>query len=217
MGPPLLFSSLFFSLLGTAVFRQLPEKSPDNNDMSPKYQPCPEQHWPHSPAHWFYHPGIYMVTASTLGKTRFFDTPEKRDLLQELIFSCALEYQWDLEAWAVMSNHYHLVLRSPEDATKFCFLINKVHTLSSKRLNLLDGTPGRRVWFQYWDSRITFESSFLARLAYVHGNAVHHGLVERPEDYPWCSAAWFLANAPRELSERVAGFHMDRVLFYDDF
>jgi putative transposase len=158
-----------------------------------------------------------MVTAATHQKVQYFDSPGKRDLLLELIFRHCREYQWELEAWAILANHYHLVLRSPEDPSKFRYMINKIHTFSSKALNELDGTPARRIWFQYWDSLITFESGFLARLAYVHANAVHHGLVESAEDYPWCSASWFIRNAPPELTGRVLRFKFDRLRVYDDF
>ena len=40
------------------------------------------------------------------------------------------------------------------------------------RLNRIDDTPGRRVMYKFWDTRLTFEKSWLARLNYVHQNAV---------------------------------------------
>jgi len=158
-----------------------------------------------------------MVTASTLKKVPLFDTPEKKEFLQDLLFRCVSEHSWDLDAWAILSNHYHLVLRSSNQPRKFRSLIRKFHSLSARWVNEFDRTPGRRVWFQYWDTLITYQGSYLARLAYVHANAVRHGLVMHPEDYPWCSAAWFLRHAPKELAEQVVRFHMDKMKIYDDF
>jgi putative transposase len=67
---------------------------------------------------------------------------------------------------------------------------------TSKQLNRWDNTLGRTVWFQFWDSHITFERSYLARLNYVHYNPARHGLVPVAENYKWCAAAWFAQSAP---------------------
>ena len=69
-----------------------------------------------------------MVTAGTLDKEHFFHTPERLDLLQDLLFSVAREFGWMLQAWAVLKNHYHFVANSPgEDATTLPRMISKLH------------------------------------------------------------------------------------------
>ncbi len=84
-------------------------------------------------------------------------------------------------------------------------------------MNDLDGEPGRKVWFQYWDTLLSFERSFLARLNYVHNNPVKHGLVKIATRYPWCSASWFEQNADRSFYNTVMNFKTDRVNVRDDF
>lgn len=100
-------------------------------------------------------------------------------------------------------------------------LPEKLHQSSARKdrpeLNRLDDTPGRKVWFQYWDSPITFEKSYLARLNYVHRNAVHHGLVADPAAYKWCSAAWFERTAEHAFFRTVWEFPCDRLHVADDF
>jgi putative transposase len=81
----------------------------------------------------------------------------------------------------------------------------------------MDGQPGRKVWFQYWDSRISLERSYFARLNYVHNNPVHHGLADKAENYPWCSAAWFGRNAPASFVATVKSSKADRLRVPDDF
>jgi putative transposase len=44
-------------------------------------------------------------------------------------------------------------------------------------VNGLDQSPERQVWYNYWDTLLTYQSSYLARLNYVHQNAVKHRLV----------------------------------------
>lgn len=86
-----------------------------------------------------------------------------------------------------------------------------------KEINRQDETPGRKVWFQYWDSHLTYPQSYLARLNYVHCNAVKHGLVREPALYPWCSAGWFEREAERSFYQTVMRIRSDRVNVRDDF
>ena len=72
------------------------------------------------------------------------------------------------------------------------------------------------VWFQYWDSRITYERSYLARLNYVHSNAVKHGLVRKAEEYEWC-AGWFQRKAERPFYETVMRMRSEGISIKDDF
>ena len=96
-------------------------------------------------------------------------------------------------------------------------MIGKPHMITAKEFNLQDGQPGRKVWFQYWDSKITFQKSYLARMNYVMNNPVKHGLVAQAKNYPWCSAAWFEINVPSSFSKTVGNFKTDKLNIYDDF
>jgi len=139
--------------------------------------------WPHAPLHRFDESGTFMVTGGTYRKEHFLDADAKLDLVRDTLFAVADEFGWPLQAWAILSNHYHFVAVSPDDATTLRSLIGKLHMLTAKELNRIDGAPGRRVWYQYWDSRITYERSYLARLHYVHTNPVHHGVVQDAAGY----------------------------------
>ncbi len=158
-----------------------------------------------------------MITAGTHGKQHLLETSEKRDRLLALLFETLEKHALDPEAWAILNNHYHLVARSSDSPQTFRAFVQEFHSRSAKLLNQLDRTPGRRVWFQYWDTRITQRDTYLARLAYVHGNAVHYGLATRAEDYPWSSASWFVRTAPRSFVDEVVRFRLDGVQGYDDF
>jgi putative transposase len=129
----------------------------------------------------------------------------------------AAEYCWEFQAWAVLSNHYHFVARSPEDPTTLKRMLSKLHTLTAKAVNLEDETPGRKVWHQYWDTRLTFERSYLARLNYVHQNPVHHRVVTHATEYPWCSARQFEAEAPIAFQRTVGAMPINEISISDDF
>ena len=173
--------------------------------------------WPHAPVHRLDGLGAYMVTAGTYQKKHHLNASERLDLVERKLFECADEFGWELHAWPVLSNHYHFVARPIGNPHSLRRVTAKLHMTTSKLLNQLDKTPGRRVWFQCWDSHITFERSYLARLNYVHKNPVHHGIVRVATAYPWCSAAWFERVAPAAFVKTVDNFKTDRLQVYDDF
>ena len=177
----------------------------------------PPKDWPHAPVHRLADNAIYFVTASTLHKRHFFDTPAKRDLHERLLLAFAKEYGWQLEAWAVFANHYHFIAHSSGESRGLRPMLRELHSETARQLNESQGTPGRRVWFNFWDSKLTFEKSYLARLNYVHQNAVHHGLVTVANQYPWCSAAWFERTATPAQVKTIYGFKTDRLKIPDDF
>jgi len=172
--------------------------------------------WPHGPAHRLGDGGVYMVTAGTYGKENLFHSSERLNFVTNALMILAEEYGWGLQAWAVFSNHYHFIGESQKPAT-LRRLIQYLHSISAKHINALDGKPGRKVWFQYWDTQLTYQKAYMARLNYVHTNALRHGLVRHAERYPWCSAGWFARRATRSFQQSVRSFPCDKVVVPDEF
>jgi putative transposase len=196
----------------------------DRGDMSP----CPESadmsahsklsiSWHHAPPHKLIERGIYMVTAGALHKQHFFRESSRLDLLHDRLLEYAAEFHWELQAWAVFSNHYHFIAASPEDPTTLRKFLGKLHMKTAQAVNSLDSTPGRKVWHQFWDSRITFENSYWPRLRYVQENPVRHGLVLVANQYPWCSASWFERTAESSVQKRLATYKTDQLDIPDEF
>jgi len=177
----------------------------------------PPKDWPHAPVHRLAENTVYFVTASTLHKQHFFNTPEKRDLLERLLLAFAKEYGWQLEAWAVFANHYHMVARGQHDSKSLGEFLHRLHGVSAHDLNQMDGVQDRQVWFNFRDTKLTIQHSYLARLNYVHQNAVKHKLVAVANQYPWCSAAWFERVASPAQVKMIYGFKTDGVKVEDDF
>jgi putative transposase len=145
--------------------------------------------WPHAPLHRLSEHGTYMVTTGTLRKAHIFHTPDRLDFLESQLLSFAASYGWRLEAWAVFSNHYHFIGCTRATPSRLREFLTELHANTAREINLQDGTKGRQVWYNFWDKQLTYEKSYLARLKYVHHNAVKHGLTTIASAYPWCSAA----------------------------
>jgi putative transposase len=175
------------------------------------------QSWHHSPVHRFVPEGVYIVTGGTLYKEHFFQGAERLEFFQNKLLEVLEEHEWLIQAWAVFVNHYHLIAEAPKTGKCLSALINELHSVTAAEVNRLDAMIGRQVWYQYWDTCLTYEKSWLARLNYVHNNAVHHGLVKLAENYPYCSASWFRQKANPAFVRKVNSFRTDRLKIVDDF
>ena len=173
--------------------------------------------WPHAPVHRCDSSGIFMVTGSTLYKGMLFRTPDKLTLLENNLLSLAKKHHWQLEAWAVFPNHYHFVGRKNELTNTLSDFLQELHTLTATHLNRIDDCAGRNVWYNFWDSKLTFERSYFARLNYVHQNPVKHRLVPVANRYPWCSAAWFERTVSPAAVKMIYSFKTDKLKIDDDY
>ncbi len=173
--------------------------------------------WPHAPLHRIDSAGIYMVTGATLHKAKLFSTDMKLSLLEDNLLTLAKQHMWQLEAWAVFVNHYHFIARGHSDALPLDALLNQLHSDTARKLNDQDQKAGREVWYNFWDTKLTFERSYLARLNYVHQNAVKHGFVYVANQYPWCSAAWFERTASLSAVKTIYCFKTDQLKIHDEY
>jgi len=136
------------------------------------------------------------------------------------LLAVARDFGWQLEAWAVFSNHYHFVAHSPAGqptSASLGSMLKTLHVKTARWINRLDHAPARQVWFNFRETRLTYPRSYLARLNYTHQNPVKHGLVPVASQYPWCSAAWFERTAPPAQIKTIYQFKWDKLGLPDEF
>jgi len=172
--------------------------------------------WPHSPIHRLDETGVFMVTSGTYQKMPFFHSEDRLTLLANSLIELCKKCSLGLQAWAVFPNHYHFIAQVPQ-AQNLKRLARHLHSTTAIAVNREDNLPARKIWFQYWESHITFQRSYLARLNYVHQNPVRHGIVRLASAYPWCSAAWFERKANPAFFRTVISFPCDRLDIPDEF
>ena len=120
----------------------------------------------------------------------------------------------------IFSNHYHFVAHWPSDETSaesLTSMLNELHKKTANWVNRLDECSGQKVWHNYWETRLTFQRSYLTRLNYVHQNPVRHGLVSVANQYPWSSARWFERTASPAQVKCIYRFKVDHVKVLDEF
>ena len=171
--------------------------------------------WPHAPPHRLKESGVYFVTARAAHQRHLLSTPELRDWFQDSLFTLAQRYGWTLEAWAILSNHYHFVAHSPpspREVGSLSAFLQHLHSAATRELNRRDATPGRtRLWQNFRDTHLTLQRGYLARLNYVHQNAVHHRVVILASDWKWCSASAFKRSVTPAWLRTIASFKYDEI------
>ncbi len=156
------------------------------------------------------YPGaFYHVMARGNRRERIFlDEEDRRAFLCALGRACA-RGGWRIHAWALMGNHYHLALETPEAnlVAGMQWLQNSV----TRRFNTRHRQWGRVFGDRYKAVLIEGRSGYYyeSLLDYIHLNAVRAGLVRPAEgesvlDFAWSSVAGAHALAPGRRPPWVA-------------
>ena len=132
--------------------------------------------WEYHPPHVYEDNALYFLTGATAHHQRFLDTDRKRALVRDVLQEAVRQSSARLYGWVMLADHYHLLLRT-DDATPIHRFISRLHGSSAVKLNELDATPGRKVWYQYWDRLVRGENDFWSYLNYIHVNPIKHGYV----------------------------------------
>lgn len=146
----------------------------------------------YNPPHLFVASTLYMLTASIYNKVPLMYEPRRKAEWKEAFYEAARIYQWQIVAWVVVNDHYHVIVDSPTDARNLPKFVNSYHKFTARKWNQEDQENGRKVWWNYWDTCIRSEHDYYKRLKYVFWNPVKHGLVEKPEDYRFSNYGEYL-------------------------
>ena len=169
------------------------------------------------PPHKAIESGYYFITART-PKGEWFLRPDKyKKILLEIIKEKAKKFSFQLIAYAILQNHYHLIVhvKNPEDLKKF---VTEVNGASSKKINDADCMIGRKFWWNYFESFIKNEADFFCHLNYIHQNPIKHK-VSDCLSYKFSSYnSWEKIKGKDYLDDCFAKYPIvDFAVFNDDF
>ena len=151
--------------------------------------------------------GFYHVY-NRLGRgERVFDQEKEAEAFVGLLRDVAERDGLTIFAWCLMSNHYHLAVRTG--------VISLDRPMQSLQQRVTRGVNlRRRVYGPLWQGRyrakLVKDQRYLDQLLiYIHLNAVTAGIVDDPAEYRWSGRCELLGNAKREQSEYgTNGLHM---------
>jgi putative transposase len=147
----------------------------------------------HSPPHLdFEGTHQYLISASCYEHAEIVGRTDSRitECENEVLKVCD-DFCLSLYAWCILPNHYHALLKT-DRIRELRHALGQFHGRSSFRWNDEDESRGRKVWHNCFERPMKSERHFWATLNYIHHNPVHHGYVDRWQDWPWSSAKEFL-------------------------
>jgi putative transposase len=96
-------------------------------------------------------------------------------------------HHYQLDAYAVMANHIHILIVPLISVPR---IMNSLKTRTARAANEALRRTGLRFWqAESFDRWCRNEEEVRRVRRYIEHNPVKAGLVRRPEDYPWSSAA----------------------------
>jgi putative transposase len=151
---------------------------------------------PHQPPHLALDHTLYLLTATCYEHRAHMHTPQRRQTVLDLLFEQFIQHSIEIQAWAVLTNHYHLLVHVTEFKA-LSGIFHRVHGRTSHDWNKEEQAQGRKVWYRYSDRAIRSEGHYYTTLNYIHYNPVKHNLVASPYDWTWSSVHWYRESKGR--------------------
>ena len=128
---------------------------------------------------------LYHITSRGDRRENIYETDADRQGFLSLLARICEKYNWTCHSYCLMSNHYHLLVETPEaNLSKGMRQLNGVYTQDFNRRNHCCG----HVFQGRFKSILVDKEAYLLELArYIVLNPVRAGMVQRAQDWPWSS------------------------------
>ena len=141
--------------------------------------------------HRYYVPGaIVFITQVVYQRIPVFGQPHFVELLRQNLNETKCHHPFAMQGYCFLPEHLHLMIR-PTGKSNFSAIMHSLKPNFTKDYRACLGISGRMKFWQkgFWDHVIRDEGDFQRHLDYIHYTPVKHGLVQRPEDWPYSSYA----------------------------
>jgi REP element-mobilizing transposase RayT len=144
------------------------------------------------------------MTRGLEGRTIFLDDADRLDLVDRL---CAIlpEAGMHCFAWALMSNHLHLVVQTPD--VPLSRVMKRLNTGYACTFNLRHGRRGYLFQNRFKSRLVGGDDDLVGVIRYVHLNPLKAGVVsglDELADYTWCGHGAIVGVRPALPFESIA-------------
>lgn len=169
------------------------------------------------------YPGAcYHITSRGNAKQPIFRDDADREAFLRILAGTIEQFKWELFAYCLMGNHYHLLLATPQP--NLSRGMRQLNGLYTQRFNRRHGRVGHLFQGRFAAILVERETYLLELVRYVALNPVRAGIVSVPEDWRWSShrSHAAMAAAPTWLQieailERFGGDGVEAPLHYRRF
>jgi len=154
------------------------------------------------------YPGAhYHITSRGNEQKDIFKSQRDREKFLEYLESATTRYGAVIHAYCLMSNHYHLLLETPEgNLSEIMRHINGAYTTY---FNVKRKRAGHLLQGRYRAILVEADEYLVELSRYIHLNPLRVGIVERPEQYQWSSYLSYTGH-----SKPTAWLHTGFILGY---
>ena len=129
--------------------------------------------------------GIYHVTARGDRREDIFFSDGDRDFWLTLLGAVCQRFNWRCHAWCQMTNHYHLLIETPE--TNLAQGMRQLNGVYTQYINRQHRRVGHVFQGRYKAILVERDAYLLEVARYVLLNPVRAGMVAQAEDWCWSS------------------------------
>ena len=173
----------------------------------------------------------YFVTFTIVGWVDVFTRKELNEIIVDSLKFCQKQKGLIINAYVIMSNHIHLIVRAAPDSEGLSAIIRDFKKYTSKKILefvLTDKKESRQEWmkivfayhakynknnskYQVWQQnnrpKMLIHPRFSQRIiSYIHLNPVRSKIVDQPEDYVYSSARNYAEYKEVELEVEIMDF-----------
>lgn len=149
----------------------------------------------------FFAGGYYHIYNRGCNKSSIFREPENYYFLLRRIKEYLPKLQLSLQAYCLMPNHYHFLVRQDGD-TPARLLPQRVFNSYSKAYNKRYQHSGTLFEGPYKVKPVTESSHLIHLCRYIHANPVKDCFVDDPLDWPYSNYADWVGKRKGELVDR---------------
>ena len=134
--------------------------------------------------------GVYLITSVTWERKPLFKQDAELGILRQTLRNVKERYPFTMQAYTFLFDHFHLMLRPtpPVTISQIAHSFKRNVTWNYKKAKGIPRSTKVRLWQHgNWDHVIRNEIDHARHFDYIHYNAVKHGYVTRPEDFPHSS------------------------------
>jgi len=128
---------------------------------------------------------VYHITSRGNARENIFIDREDRRLFLSLLEDTGERYHWLCYAYCLMSNHYHLLIETPDG--NLSMGMRQLNGVYTQRFNKRHGRTGHIFQGRFKAILVQKESHLLELCRYVVLNPVRAGSVSHPEEWKWSS------------------------------
>jgi len=126
----------------------------------------------------------HIMVRGNAGRDIFFDEEDRKKILR-IIDNKKREREFEIYAYCLMDNHFHLVLKECDD--NISHIMKRINTTYVLYFNKKYQINGHLFQNRFKSEIVENDAYLLALVRYVHNNPLKAGLVDTLENYQWSS------------------------------